>query len=106
MTVQEAELKGLMVAGLRGDSAAHRALLERLSRHLRAYYKGRLGRIGRSVAEAEDLCPSLRAGTAGRSPCAPWRVRHLGQGCCAGDFGEPAFSLRDQAVTGASRSVG
>src|SRR5262245_6118886 len=55
MTVQEAELKDLMLAGLQGDSAAHRALLERLSRHLRAYYKGRLGRIGRSVAEAEDL---------------------------------------------------
>src|SRR5215468_8189586 len=55
MTVQEGELKDLSLAGLRGDSAAHRALLERLSRHLRAYYKGRLARIGRSLAEAEDL---------------------------------------------------
>jgi RNA polymerase sigma-70 factor (ECF subfamily) len=51
----ETELKTLMVAGLDGDSAAYRTLLERLSRHLRAYYKGRLARIGRSAAEAEDL---------------------------------------------------
>ena len=51
----EAELRSLMVAGLAGDSAAHRALLERLSLRLRAYYKSRLGRIGRSATEAEDL---------------------------------------------------
>jgi RNA polymerase sigma factor (sigma-70 family) len=51
----EAELRSLMVAGLAGDSAAHRALLERLSRRLRAYYKSRLARIGRSATEAEDL---------------------------------------------------
>jgi RNA polymerase sigma-70 factor (ECF subfamily) len=51
----EAELKELMLAGLRGDSAAHRLLLTRLSGHLRAYYKGRLSRIGRSASEAEDL---------------------------------------------------
>src|SRR5713226_1818681 len=51
----EAELKRLMVAGLRGNAAAHRRLLDRLSRRLRAYYKSRLARIGRSAAEAEDL---------------------------------------------------
>jgi hypothetical protein len=45
-----------MVAGLDGDAAAHRSLLERLSRHLRAYYKGRLAGIERSATEAEDLC--------------------------------------------------
>lgn len=51
----EAELKDLMVAGLDGDAAAHRSLLERLSRHLRGYYKGRLARSGRGATEAEDL---------------------------------------------------
>ena len=54
MPTVEVELKNLMVAGLDGD-AAHRSLLERLSRHLRGYYKGRLARIGRSATEAEDL---------------------------------------------------
>lgn len=44
-----------MTAGLNGDEAAHRALLDRLSRHLRAYYKRKLARIGRSASEAEDL---------------------------------------------------
>jgi RNA polymerase sigma-70 factor (ECF subfamily) len=55
MATIEAELKNLMVAGLDGDSAAHRTLLDRLSRHLRAYYKAKLARVGRSSAEAEDL---------------------------------------------------
>jgi len=55
MPTIEAELKNLMVAGLDGDAAAHRSLLERLSRHLRGYYKGRLARIGRGATEAEDL---------------------------------------------------
>jgi RNA polymerase sigma-70 factor (ECF subfamily) len=55
MSVNEAELKDLMLAGLGGDSAAHRMLLERLSRLLRGYYKTKLARIGRSAAEAEDL---------------------------------------------------
>jgi RNA polymerase sigma-70 factor, ECF subfamily len=55
MATIEAELKSLMVAGLAGDAAAHRILLDRLSRRLRAYYKGRLARIGRSATEAEDL---------------------------------------------------
>src|SRR5258707_9980423 len=55
MSLIEAELKNLMIAGLNGDAAAHRSLLERLARHLRGYYKGRLARIGRSATEAEDL---------------------------------------------------
>jgi RNA polymerase sigma-70 factor (ECF subfamily) len=55
MTSNEAALRALMLAGLDGDAAAHRALLERLSGPLRAYYKGRLARIGRSASEAEDL---------------------------------------------------
>jgi RNA polymerase sigma-70 factor (ECF subfamily) len=55
MTTHEVELKALMLASQDGDAASHRALLDRLSRHLRAYYKGKLARIGRGAAEAEDL---------------------------------------------------
>src|SRR6266516_1221820 len=55
MSAIEAELKNLMVGGLAGDAAAHRTLLDRLSWRLRAYYKSRLARIGRSATEAEDL---------------------------------------------------
>lgn len=36
-------------------AAAHRVLLDRLSSRLRAYYKGKLTRIGKAAAEAEDL---------------------------------------------------
>ena len=55
MVAHEADLRALMRASLRGDAAAYRTLLSRLSANLRAYYKGRLARIGRSVTEAEDL---------------------------------------------------
>jgi len=55
MAANETELKGLMVAGLDGDAAAYRALLDRLSRYLRSYYKSKLARIGRGAIEAEDL---------------------------------------------------
>src|SRR5712664_4429523 len=55
MTTHETELKALMLASLDGDGASHRALLERLSRRLRAYYKGKLAGIGRDATEAEDL---------------------------------------------------
>lgn len=55
MTTTETELKALMLASQDGYAAAHRMLLERLSRHLRAYYKGKLARMGRSATEAEDL---------------------------------------------------
>ena len=51
----ETELRTLMLAGLDGDALAHRALLTGLSSHLRAYFKRRLARIGRSEADAEDL---------------------------------------------------
>ena len=55
MTTHETELKELMLASLDGDGASHRALLERLSRRLRAYYKRKLAGIGRDATEAEDL---------------------------------------------------
>jgi len=55
MPSPELELKALMLAGLGGDAAAHRALLDRLSRHLRGYFKRHLIRSGRGAEEAEDL---------------------------------------------------
>lgn len=55
MQNREADLKRLMLAGQEGDAGAYRSLLDRLGAHLRAYYKGKLGRISRSAAEAEDL---------------------------------------------------
>jgi len=55
MAANEAELRALMQASLAGDAADYRTLLSRLSANLRAYYKGRLARIGRSATEAEDL---------------------------------------------------
>lgn len=55
MATNEVELQALMVASLDGDAAAYRALLNRLSSHLRAYYKNKLTGIGRSETEAEDL---------------------------------------------------
>jgi RNA polymerase sigma-70 factor, ECF subfamily len=51
----EPELRALMIAGLDGDAAAHRTLLDRLSRQLRGYFKGQLSRINRGPVEAEDL---------------------------------------------------
>jgi RNA polymerase sigma-70 factor (ECF subfamily) len=51
----EPELRALMIAGLDGAATAHRALLEKLSGQLRAYFKGQLNRIGRGPVEAEDL---------------------------------------------------
>lgn len=55
MIAHEADLRALMMASLEGDGVAHRTLLDRLSLRLRAYYKSRLARIGRSATEAEDL---------------------------------------------------
>jgi RNA polymerase sigma-70 factor (ECF subfamily) len=55
MTTHETELKALMLASLDGDAASHRALLDGLSRRLRAYYKGKLAALGRGASEAEDL---------------------------------------------------
>ena len=51
---KEASLRTLMIAG-NGDAAAYRALLSGLSRHLRAYYRGKLVRAGRGTEETEDL---------------------------------------------------
>ena len=55
MMTSEAELRRLMLAALDGDSVSHRALLNRLSTRLRAYYNGKLARIGKGASEAEDL---------------------------------------------------
>ena len=55
VSTSEEELRALMVLGLGGDAAAHRALLENLSGRLRAYFKGQLSRTGRGPVEAEDL---------------------------------------------------
>jgi len=75
----EPELRSLMVAGLDGDAASHRSLLERLSRQLRAYFKGHLIRINRGPVEAEDLVQEAllaihtRRHTYDRSqPLTPW----------------------------------
>ena len=55
MTSSEVELKALMLASLDGNAASYRSLLDRLSGRLRAYYKGKLARVGRGATEAEDL---------------------------------------------------
>ena len=75
----EVELRGLMLAGLDGDAAAHKALLTRLSASLRAYFKTHLARIGRGPADAEDLVQETlialhtRRHTYDRSkPLTPW----------------------------------
>jgi RNA polymerase sigma-70 factor (ECF subfamily) len=51
----ESELRTLMMAGLDGDAAAYKCLLERLSSQLRAYFRGKLGPINRGPVESEDL---------------------------------------------------
>ena len=72
MIASEGELRGLMRAALDGDKAAYRTLLDRLSRHLRAYYRGKLARIGRGQTEAEDLVQdTLLRGWRGRGGFAP-----------------------------------
>jgi len=75
----ELELRGLMLAGLDGDAAAHKALLTRLSANLRAYFKTHLARIGKGPADAEDLVQETlialhtRRHTYDRSkPLTPW----------------------------------
>ena len=75
----ELDLQRLMLAGLDGDAAAHKALLTRLSAHLRAYFKARLVRIGMVPADAEDLVQETlialhtRRHTYDRSqPLTPW----------------------------------
>ena len=51
----ERELRALMTASVDGDAEAYHQLLERLTRHLRAYYRHRFARIGHGPTEAEDL---------------------------------------------------
>ena len=51
----EPELRTLMTSGLNGDAGAYRAVLEKLSLQLRAYFKGQLDRMNRGPADAEDL---------------------------------------------------
>ena len=55
MTTTEPELKAMMLVGLGGDAAAYRMLLDRLSRHLRAYFNTRLSRSGWATTDSEDL---------------------------------------------------
>lgn len=52
---KEEELRSLMIASQRGDQDSHRGLLNRLSGYLRAYFRSRLPRAGRTAEEAEDL---------------------------------------------------
>lgn len=54
-TQKELELRSLMIASQSGDQASHRNLLSRLSGYLRAYFRIRLSRAGRTAEEAEDL---------------------------------------------------
>src|SRR5260370_8914699 len=75
----EAELGGLMLGGRDGDAAAHKAVLTRLSAHLRAYFKTHLARIGKGPVDAEDLVQETlialhtRRHTYDRSkPLTPW----------------------------------
>ncbi|MEI9914855.1 MAG: sigma-70 family RNA polymerase sigma factor [Methylovirgula sp.] len=51
----EPELRALMLSGLDGDAMAHKVLLKKLSGYLRAYFKSQLARVGRGLADAEDL---------------------------------------------------
>jgi RNA polymerase sigma-70 factor, ECF subfamily len=55
MGADEVELKALMVASQVGDAAAHRVLLEKLSRSLGAFYTGKLLGMGRGIGDAEDF---------------------------------------------------
>jgi len=51
----ERELRALMTASIDGDAGAYHMLLERLTGHLRAYYRRRFAQIGHGPSEAEDL---------------------------------------------------
>ena len=54
-TSRERELRALMTASLDGEASQYHALLERLTVHLRAFYRHRFARLGHGPAEAEDL---------------------------------------------------
>src|SRR5437870_4871692 len=51
----ESELRALMRSSLTGNAGTYRLLLERLTGHLRAYYRHRFAKIGHGPTEAEDL---------------------------------------------------
>ncbi|HJU09466.1 MAG TPA: hypothetical protein VJ728_01250, partial [Candidatus Binataceae bacterium] len=53
--LHERELRDMMIASLDGDAETYRKLLQRLTGHLRAYYRHHFRRIGHGPAEAEDL---------------------------------------------------
>ncbi len=78
-----------MLAGLDGDGLAHKTLLERLSGHLRAYFKGKLARAGQGSADAEDLVQETliaihtRRHTYDRSHSGPLAAREEVDGGCA-----------------------
>jgi RNA polymerase sigma-70 factor (ECF subfamily) len=52
---RERELRTLMTASLDGDANAYHLLLERLTGHLRAYYRHRFARIG-TVLQKQKTC--------------------------------------------------
>ena len=58
----EFELRALMTASLEGNAGAYHALLERLTGHLRAYYRHRFVLIGHGPTEAEDLVQEVLIG--------------------------------------------
>lgn len=58
----EFELRVLTTASLEGNAGAYHALLERLTGHLRAYYRHRFVLIGHGPTEAEDLVQEVLIG--------------------------------------------
>src|SRR5438128_1678404 len=58
----ERELRALMTASLDGNAGAYHALLERLTGHLRAYFRHRFVLLGHGPAEAEDLVQEVLMG--------------------------------------------
>jgi RNA polymerase sigma-70 factor, ECF subfamily len=76
---REHELRALMTTSLNGDARAYRTLLQRLTGHLRAYFRRRFALIGHGPTEAEDLLQEvLMAIHVGRhaydelQPFTPW----------------------------------
>lgn len=76
---KERDLRALMIAGLDGDGEAYHALLERLTAHLRAYYRNRFAQLGHGPTEAEDLLQEVllaihthRDTYDRRQPFTPW----------------------------------
>jgi RNA polymerase sigma-70 factor, ECF subfamily len=51
----ERELRALMAVSLEGDGGAYHELLQRLTTHLRAYYRHRFARSRHGLTKAEDL---------------------------------------------------